>query len=165
MLPSLTRRRGVNPGAPNLSGSRLEAPSRSTSAQASRLPDGIPRRGVPLIREAQTTSGLGSWLGSWCCGADPLTVTGHKHLARLGGDFATIQWMARHSSQVTWAYMEMLFQKRLGRVQNAEIKFKEKLHHSALDVRHLDRVQFREEVRQSIIPFAVVISQSLRRCA
>lgn len=60
---------------------------------------------------------------------------------------------------------EMLFQKRLGRVQNAEIKFKEKLHHSALDVRHLDRVQFREEVRQSIIPFAVVISQSLRRCA
>ena len=38
------------------------------------------------------------------------TVTGHfmrrsgvKHLARLGVDFAAIEWMARHSSQVTWA--------------------------------------------------------------
>ena len=41
-------------------------------------------------------------------------------------------------------------------LQNAEIKFMEKLHESVLDVRHFDRVQFREEVRQSIIPYAVV---------
>lgn len=37
-----------------------------------------------------------------------------------------------------------------------------KLHHAVLDVRHFDRVQFREEVRQSIIPFAVVNMVRLR---
>ena len=126
----------------NLCGSCLEAPSRS-----------------------------GSWLGSWCCGADPVTVTGHLWggqgsntslvLVLTSLRFSGWHDIAVKSRGLMW---EMPFQKHLGRVQNAEIKL-EKLHHSVLDVRHLDRVQFREEVRQSIIPFAVVISQSLRRCA
>lgn len=44
---------------------------------------------------------------------EPANVTGHfmrrsqaKHLARLGCDFASIQWTARHSSQTTWIYVE-----------------------------------------------------------
>lgn len=44
---------------------------------------------------------------------DEETITGHfmrrsgiKNLARKGCTFTSIQWMARHSSQVTWGYIE-----------------------------------------------------------
>ena len=44
---------------------------------------------------------------------DAAGITGHfmrrsgiKHLARTGSTFTTIQWFARHSSHVTWAYIE-----------------------------------------------------------
>ena len=63
----------------------------------------------PLIREAQRHAALIRDLVPDAVGINPINVTGHfmrrsgaKHLARLGVDFAAIQWMARHSSQVTW---------------------------------------------------------------
>lgn len=44
---------------------------------------------------------------------DATGITGHfmrrsgiKHLARTGSTFTTIQWFARHSSSVTWSYIE-----------------------------------------------------------
>ena len=62
-----------------------------------------------FINEAQRHARIACTMLEYVEIDDNNNITGHfmlKELARKGSTFTTIQWFARHSSSVTWSYIE-----------------------------------------------------------